>query len=74
MKRTGKAPYNIDLLSKKTVKKSYGAGLIIVGNYIEPLKREIALLFPQPFDMEVSNVNYVLRKDVMVKEVENHGY
>jgi len=48
----------MDFLSRKTVSKSYGMDLIIVGNYIAPLKREISLLFPQPFDLSAEVRGY----------------
>jgi len=72
-KRVGGAPYRMDFLSRKTVSKSYGMDLIIVGNYIAPLKREISLLFPQPFDLSAEVRGYTLR-DVIPQEIEKHGY
>jgi len=64
----------MDLLSKKGVEKDYGMKLLIVGDYKIPLKRELMLLFPQPYAIEMENINYVLRQDIMKREIDKHGY
>ncbi len=73
MKKRIRAIYGMDFLSKKKVSKRYGMDLIIVGNYIAPLKREVSILFPQPFDLSSEIVGYTLR-DVLPEEVVQHGY
>ncbi len=67
-------PLPIDLLTKKTVDRGYGAKMLLVGDYKTPLKRELMLLFPQPYALEMENINYVLRKDIMKRRIDQHGY
>jgi photosystem II stability/assembly factor-like uncharacterized protein len=74
LKKYGFAYYRMSCPKRKTVTTDYGMGISIVGDYTGPLKREVMLAFPQPFALEIENINYVLRQDITVERIDEHGY
>jgi hypothetical protein len=74
LKRIGYVVYRMSCPKRKTVTKTFGMGISLVGDYTKPLKRDVMLAFPQPFALEIQNANYVLDQDITVQRIDEHGY
>jgi hypothetical protein len=72
--RRGHMVYLMSCLKRKTVTTTYGMGICLVKDYRGPLKRDVMLAFPQPFALEIQNVNYVLNQDITVQRTDENGY